>query len=193
MTWAQQRQNEGKIAAPFVLGAIIDLRHCLDLFDTDSLQQVREAHRELKRTLRAVEQPLPRNVGRTPDKAGRGLDCAVLNFLHEYRAERGDEAYDSVRGPFLEGSKLYPRAGFRNQNHIQRCVRNTYCIKGYFRPLARVLLPALAGAADQPVLASRRGPTLVVPGASPLAAPPSRTQDEDRQPRASVAVAAVIA
>lgn len=31
--WAADREKEGKIKTPFVLGAIIDLRHCLDLFD----------------------------------------------------------------------------------------------------------------------------------------------------------------
>jgi len=135
MEWAQHRKAEGKITEPFVLGAIIDLRHCLDLFDGEGLQQVKEAHSELGRTFKLVGEPLPKNVGRTPDKAGRSLDCAVLNFLHKYREVRGEDAYDSVRGPFLEGTKLYPQAGFRSQNHIQLCVRNTACIKGYFRPL----------------------------------------------------------
>ncbi len=29
-----------------------------------------------------------------------------------------------------------PTAGFYTKNHIQLCVRNPDCIKGYFRPLA---------------------------------------------------------
>ena len=78
---------------------------------------------------------MPVNVGNTPDKAGRKLDCLVLNYLHEYRKERSEEEYDSVRGPFLEGTHLYPNAGFRSENHIQLCIRSTDCIKGYFRPI----------------------------------------------------------
>ena len=139
MAWAEHRKTEGKIAEPFVLGAIIDLRRCLDLFNHDSLSQVKDAYKELKRTLKLVGKPLPKNLGPTPDKAGRRLDCSVMNYLHKYRERRNEEPYDSVRGPFLEGKKLYPHAGFRSQNHIQLCVRNPDCIKGYFRPITRAV------------------------------------------------------
>ncbi len=135
--WALHRQGEGKIAEPFVLGAIIDLRHCLDLFDSGALSEVRTAHGELKKIFEAAGKPMPSNVGTTPDRAGRQLDCAVMNYMHEYRQQRKEEEYDSVRAPFLEGRRLYAGAGFRSQNHIQICVRNESCIKGYFRPITR--------------------------------------------------------
>ncbi len=135
MAWAEERRLEGKIKTPFVLGAIVDLRHCLDLFDQDGLAQTRQAHRELVRVFRKAELPVPKNVGKTPDKAGRRLDCAVMNGLHQYRSDRGEAEYDSVRSPFLEGKRLYGGAGFRSENHIQICVRKLACIKGYFRPL----------------------------------------------------------
>ena len=138
-TWAQERQTQGKIKTPFVVGAIIDLRHCLDLFDLQSMREVEAAHAGLKRALRQAGQPLPRNKGGTPDKAARYLDCKVMNFLHQSRDEdRGDPLlkFDSVRGAFLEGKPIYPGAGFRRETHIQICVRSTDCIKGYFRPLA---------------------------------------------------------
>ena len=35
---------------------------------------------------------------------------------------------------FWEGQELYPNAGFREKNHIQICVCNPNCIKGYFLP-----------------------------------------------------------
>lgn len=35
---------------------------------------------------------------------------------------------------FCEGQELYPNAGFREKNHIQICVCNPNCIKGYFLP-----------------------------------------------------------
>lgn len=135
MEWARGRQAAGKITTPFVLGAIIDLRHCLDLFDHDGLQQVKAVHDDMRTTVRAAGANMPKNVGKTPDKAGRLLDCAVMNYLHQYRNKRHENEYDSVRAPFLEGKKLYPGAGFRCDNHIQLCVRKTVCIKGYFRPL----------------------------------------------------------
>lgn len=79
---------------------------------------------------------MPQNLGKTPDKLGRQLDCAVMNALHRFRAEAETPEFDSVRGPFLEGDPLYPDAGFRSHNHIQICVRNTASVKGYFRPIA---------------------------------------------------------
>ncbi len=133
--WAQARKAEGKIKDPFVLGAIIDLRHCLDLFDLDAMEQVRLAQQSLRILFKSSGQPMPANVGKTPDKAGRALDCAVLNFLHQLRIDKDQAEYDSVRGPFLEGKPIYRGAGFRSHSHIQICVRNTACIKGYFRPI----------------------------------------------------------
>lgn len=137
LAWAQDRKAEGKITTPFVLGAILDLGHCLDLFDHGGLAQVKAAHSELEKIFESANTETPKNVGKTPDKAGRKLDCAVLNFLHAYRKEEGIKQYDSVRAPFLEGGKLYPEAGFQSQNHIQICARSVDCIKGYFRPIIK--------------------------------------------------------
>lgn len=118
-----------------MLGAIIDLRHCLDLFDHDGNAQVREAHDELVKDFKKSGLAMPENRGKTPDKAGRMLDCAVLNALHMYRENLSETEFDFVRAPFLEGEPIYLNAGFRSENHIQLCVRDTACIKGYFRPL----------------------------------------------------------
>lgn len=145
MQWAEDRKAMGKIQTPFVIGAIIDLGRCLDLFDHDGLVQVKTVHSELKKTFETAGVPVPKNVGSNPDKAGRRLDCAVLNSLHKYREKRGEARYDSVRAPFLEGKKLYSCAGFRSANHIQICVRETACIKGYFLPIpTNDLTPAQA-------------------------------------------------
>ncbi len=133
--WATLRKREGRIATPFVLGAIIDLRHCLDLFDRNAMREVVRAHEALVSIAGHAGQPLPSNVGASPDKAGRKLDCMVLNTLHELRLEGGMSPYDSVRGPFLEGQPIYEGAGFRSHSHIQICLRHTGCIKGYFRPI----------------------------------------------------------
>lgn len=136
MDWAEQRKKEKKIEKPFVLGAIIDLKHCLDLFDHNGLSEVKAAYIDLNAIFKTARSALPVNVGQTPDKAGRKLDCMVMNYLHQYREDRAESDYDSIRGPFLEGSELYAGSGFRVDNHIQLCVRNTECIKGYFRPIS---------------------------------------------------------
>lgn len=133
--WAQDRQKEGKITEPFVLGAIIDLRHCLDLFDREAMRKVQAAHQTMCAALEKYEIALPKNKGKTPDNAGRNLDCAVMNSLHTLREDSKQPAYDSVRGPFLEGDPIYAGAGFRSHSHIQICVRSEACIKGYFKPI----------------------------------------------------------
>lgn len=133
--WAYDRKAEGKIDEPFVLGAIIDLRHCLDLFDREAMRQVAATHDTLKGVFNRAGQEMPVNFGKTPDKAGRQLDCLVMNALHFFRNESKQPEYDSVRGPFLEGEPIYEGAGFRSHSHIQICVRKEACIKGYFRPI----------------------------------------------------------
>lgn len=42
--------------------------------------------------------------------------------------------FDSVRGAFTEGVPAYPGTQFGDKNHIQVCVRNKKCIKGFFLP-----------------------------------------------------------
>lgn len=134
--WANAREAEGKIDESFVLGAIIDLRHCLDLFDREAMRQVNATYSSLVDLFARTDRVMPQNTGPTPDKAGRKLDCLVMNTLHAIRDASGQQAYDSVRGPFLEGEPIYEGAGFRSHSHIQICVRTTGGIKGYFRPIA---------------------------------------------------------
>src|SRR5690606_14613165 len=65
----------------------------------------------------------------------RNLDCAVIQAIHAFNKANSNRAYDSVRGMFLEGNMIYPNAGFREKNHIQICIINPNCIKGYFKPM----------------------------------------------------------
>lgn len=130
------KNSKGSIKEPFVLGAIIDLKHCLDLLDSSGLQQVADSYSLLKKTFDTLGFDLPENSG-GEDLTRRFLDCAVVDSLHQYRKDEGLESYDSVRAAFFEGSDLYQNAGFKRQNHIQICVRNHACIKGYFRPIHR--------------------------------------------------------
>lgn len=44
--------------------------------------------------------------------------------------------FDSIRGVFTEGKAIYPKAGFVEKTHIQLCIINPNCIKGYFAPLS---------------------------------------------------------
>ena len=127
-----------RITRPFALGAIIDLGHCLDLLDSKNLQVVKQAYEMLRTLHKSAGWPLPKNK---PLRGGddlllRKLDCAVIEMTHVYNEQQGNEHFfDTVRGVFWEGEDLYENAGFKEKNHIQICVRNPNCIKGYFRVL----------------------------------------------------------
>lgn len=233
---AQSRPNS-KIKKPVVVGAIIDLGHCMDLIDSEFLLELKEGYRALKRSRSAAGTSLPENkrVQNSKDKLLRNLDCAVIETVHTINEEtlinikkseklileiaftfehidrlNSDQPldenifnllakgilenldklidslayahilnantirvlnyainivnyknidrfktagekflemadniictatlfseYDSVRGVFLEGKRLYPGAGFSEKDHIQLCIRNPNCIKGFFLP-----------------------------------------------------------
>jgi hypothetical protein len=136
LVWAQEREKAGRIKSPFVIGAVLDLGHCLDLMDSGGLKVVKDAYDILREVYLKAGMPLPENTGR--EKAARKLDCLVINSLHDYRERRGLAAYDTVRAVFPEGDELYPGAGFRDRNHVQICARNGACIKGYFRPIQKI-------------------------------------------------------
>jgi len=47
--------------------------------------------------------------------------------------------FDTARGVFTEGGPAFPGAGIQKKSHIQICVRNTKCIKGFFLPRKELL------------------------------------------------------
>lgn len=46
--------------------------------------------------------------------------------------------FDSVRAAFIEGDTIYPGAGFNEKTHIQICIINPDCIKGFFLPRKKI-------------------------------------------------------
>lgn len=143
--YAEQDKNRSasSIKTPFVLGAIIDLGHCLDLLDQKWLDFLAVAYDELKASNELMEKELPSNqpFGESDfDFKKRELDCAVIRYAHELAREEG-YGFDSVRAAFLEGDELYPGAGFKTHNHIQIAVINPNCIKGIFLPREKVQFP----------------------------------------------------
>jgi hypothetical protein len=42
--------------------------------------------------------------------------------------------FDTARGVFTEGGPAFEGAGIQTKNHIQICIRNENCIKGFFIP-----------------------------------------------------------
>ncbi len=126
----------GRIKKPAVIGAIIDLGHCLNLIDPENTEAVRQAYAAYLAQCEATGISPLRNKGR--ESRARFLDCAVMNLLHKLRMDQNLHSFDTVRGFFIEGEPVYPTAGLRSLDHVQICVRNPSRILGFFRPhLAR--------------------------------------------------------
>lgn len=131
--WAISRyKTEGR-----VIGAVIDLGYCFNLMDYGSSDILREGYDILKSRMDALgyDMPINRPSKRTSDILLRDLDCAVIQTIHRHNELTGRKKYDSVRGAFTEGGPAFPGAAFKEKTHIQICVVNPNCIKGYFRPL----------------------------------------------------------
>ena len=130
------KRKGAKIKTPAIIGAILDLGNCLDLTDTYYLNELKKAYNVLSKANEIVGTSLPENedIGSSKDKLLRKLDCAVIETLHTLNEVSDIDPYDTVRGVFWEGCELYPGAGFSAKNHIQICVRNINCIKGFFLP-----------------------------------------------------------
>lgn len=135
--WADagSRSKYSSIRNPAVIGAVIDLGLCLDLVNSYHIMQLKTEYNLLLAKTTIAGAYMPKN---TFTKSGRlllrNLDCAVIEHLHTSRKLKGERPYDSVRGVFLEGDDIYKNAGFKEQTHIQLCIRNPNCIKGYFAP-----------------------------------------------------------
>ena len=134
--FALEQQKRGKVKKPAVVGAIIDLNNCLDMTDLFSLQFVSQVFEFFQKICEINGTVLPVNSGPGSDRPLRKLDCAVIESLHLFVDQNdGYSPYDSVRGAFIEGPELFCGSGFRKKDHMQLCIRNTNCIKGYFSPL----------------------------------------------------------
>lgn len=141
-----KRENcKDKVA---VIGAIIDPGHCFNLLDATSLGFLEVGYEALL-IERGGAEFLPKN-GDGIQLWNRHLDCAVINMVHQFRKETQSTewiaanpskpplpSYDTVRGAFWEGGPIYPNARIEKKSHVQICVRNMDCIKGYFRPIKK--------------------------------------------------------
>lgn len=121
--------NKKKIKTPFVLGVLVDMGNCLNLIDASAMAFLKDAFVSLDAIFKLEKTPLPTNNGNN-----RILDCAVITMLHQSRIENKLTAFDTIRGAFPEGENVYPGSAIKERTHLQICIRNDDCIKGYFLP-----------------------------------------------------------
>ncbi len=138
--WAmdKHRRSPQSLKEPFVIGAVIDLGLCLNLCERTSIQLLQKSYNQLQKAWDVLGYNFNEEYKNTvPDAGGfnliRKLDCAVIEHMHQSMKHMGIN-YDSVYGYFQEGRDAFPGAGIKEKSHIQICVRNVDCIKGYFLP-----------------------------------------------------------
>jgi hypothetical protein len=137
LDWARHLKKAGKgrknkITSPYAVGAVIDLGYCLDLVSSTGIEFVRAAYADLKDYMEKSGARMPANKG-GDDLLQRHLDCAVINHIHSITERAKGRPFETVRGVFLEGNRIYETSGFFEKTHIQICVRNLKNIKAVFR------------------------------------------------------------
>lgn len=130
------QRDKAPILNPSVLGATIELGFCLNLLEKEFIELVSKSYKTLSASYSTLGLKMPENapVGVSKDLLMRKLDCAVIENLHLLRRKNKLKPFDSTRGVFIEGDPIYPTSGFYEKSHIQICIRNSNCIKGFFVP-----------------------------------------------------------
>ncbi len=141
--WATENAHKFETKTPAVIGAVIDLRNCLDFTSRVHMGDVVDAWTSLKDLYDLAGLDMPENKSpkgaKSDDRVFRFLDCAVIDHLHEIYAhnakvDKSIEPFDTVRGMFTEGGGIFPGAALLSKTHVQIAVRNRKCILGYFTP-----------------------------------------------------------
>lgn len=146
-----QARNPEAIKEPFVVGAVLELGHCLDLCSSTGVLAVKAAYASFLSFIAQSGEVAPKNH-RGDDLLLRELDCAVIMHLHEIMEKdaRKPKAYETVKGLFREGKPIYENSGFYEQSHIQIAVREPSMIKGVFRVRDEDLLDPSLITVEQP-------------------------------------------
>lgn len=149
MQWATDKKKRGLLKKPSVVGVVYTLENCLDFSDADFIAMLTTYFSLFKTDLSIAGQELPTNKDFRKDEHKdliiRELDCAVIEYLHQKIAEKIAleteengfsklQPFDTVRGIFTEGGPAFDGAGIQSKNHIQVCIRNLDCVKGFFLP-----------------------------------------------------------
>ena len=156
LQWAEEKKARGAIEHPAVIGATIFLGYCCDFLDATYVRLLKKYFDLMAINYAAMGQNLPVNRDlphdRNKDKILRKLDCTVIEFMHaeildQMRADiqiKGfshNKVFDSTRGVFTEGGPVFAGAGILEKSHIQICIRNPNCIKGFFLPRKEISFP----------------------------------------------------
>lgn len=156
LQWAKDKEKLGKIEKASVVGVVYTLGNCLDFTDSQFIDVIEVYYENLKKEFKELGKNLPTNKDAAfdayKDKLVRELDCMVIEHMHQKISEEIEENiqkkgwseikyFDSSRGIFTEGGPAFDGAGIQKKNHIQICIRNKNCIKGFFVPRNETKFP----------------------------------------------------
>ena len=156
LQWAEDKKRRGRIKNPAVIGATLFLGYCCDFLDSAYLRILKDHFNLMSESYAVFGEKLPENrdlpYDKYKDKILRELDCAVIEGMHGeilFQSEANilskgfsnNKIFDSVRGVFTEGGPVFEGAGILEKSHIQICIRNPNCIKGFFLPRKEVEFP----------------------------------------------------
>jgi len=156
MEWAEARAADGSVNNPAVLGAILQLGHCCDFLDSKFTNMIGLYYQAMEAEYENAGKKLPINIDAKNDeyndKLIRKLDCATIEFMHEaiekqYKEDIAVKGYsehsvfDCTRGIFKEGEPAFNGTDIKRKSHIQICIRNMNCIKGFFIPREEIVFP----------------------------------------------------
>jgi hypothetical protein len=156
LKWAEDKKARGKVQIPSVVGVIYQLEYCLDFTDSAFTEIISTYYPLMKDYFSFIGKELPKNEDLPKDNHHdlvlRKLDCAVIEYLHQQIDEqiKKDIAqnryselkpFDTARSIFTEGGPAFEGAGIQTKNHIQICIRNLNCIKGFSIPRKEIKFP----------------------------------------------------
>lgn len=154
--WADEKVAKGEITTASVVGAVLQLENCCDFLDSKFTGLIEAYFPAMKEEYVAADKTLPVNIDAKDDlhkdALVRLLDCATIEYMHKVITEKyfndlrnqgysSSKVFDSVRGAFSEGGPAFPGAGIHKKSHIQICIRNLNCIKGFFVPRQEIEFP----------------------------------------------------
>lgn len=133
--WADDKGKRTKGGfEPAVVGVLYELGNCIDLTCAESVDTISKACNSLKLEYENINLELPKNRATKhslyEDLILRDLDCAVINYL----CSTVSTNIDTARGVFIEGGPVYEGGKIYEKTHIQICIKNLDCIKGFFMP-----------------------------------------------------------
>jgi hypothetical protein len=117
-TWAKQRHK----SEAAVVGALVRLGRCIDLFDPTNTQLLDDAHENYLNHCKEIGRETKSNVN-----ANKYLDCAIWNHL-ALSLQAVGQGFESARAVFVPQTanakqRLWARSGVLRNAHIQVCIR----------------------------------------------------------------------